>query len=160
VHRCWQGDAVTSAIPEPVTALALGLDGDVVTLPDVDRVTVAPGWKAGTAIWSDELTTLSVDLPPWAPDAYHPSDTLFPGGIYDLEIDPEAATDPHRLAVEIVTLIGLTAVHEALEWVRVDGLRLADPHPDDDGPSWDTIRDAVRIGVLAHIAKFPTPETT
>lgn len=81
------------------------------------------------------------------PNAY--ADTVpgapgsFPHGI-ELEFGRDLR-DPVELAKALVVAETTQAFHEALEWVTVDGRRVADPHPQgDDGAEryemWDWLR--------------------
>jgi hypothetical protein len=118
-------------------------------------VTLAPGWDAGVALFGG-YTTLTIECPGIAPDAMCPTaSTVFPGGIHDMEVDPSLLGDDRALVIEIVTLLGAAQVHEALEWVRVDGRRICEPHPDDDGPTWDLFVTGIRQLVREFVATYP-----
>lgn len=70
--------------------------------------------------------------------------------------------DPHRVARALIVTETIQALHEAMEWVTVDGRRLADPHPvtedgREDNAMWDWLVEQVGGVLDAYAARYPLP---
>jgi hypothetical protein len=92
-----------------------------------DHITVHPEvhdwwvsiWDGGYTLCIEEEAIPNADTDEW----------VVPGGVcVNLPYCPE---DNIELAQNLVAAKMFEALHEGLEWIRVDGERLADPHPED-----------------------------
>lgn len=107
-------------------------------------------------------THLAIESDAQRPNAYidecrdrgRPRDT-FPHGI-SLEFGRDI-TAPEDTAHALVVADTIQAFHEALEWVTVDGQRLADPHPEREDDMWDWL--VTQISRVAHeyAQRWPAP---
>ena len=95
-------------------------------------MTVAPGWRAEATVQGEHLNVF-VAIPGIAPPVKGDPEDVFPGSTSVL-IDHQASATEY--AVAIVATIAMISMHDAIEWVRVDGERLATPHHTD--PNCDT----------------------
>lgn len=122
-------------------------------------VTVAPNWWYEIHDYSQPGLSLHQPgiAPDSAPDSLHDEEEMFPGGVSNLYITRRVSDgrDDHGLAVELVTLTALAALHEGLEWVRVDGEQLAEPHPVNESEMWEWLQRRVRRVVKDYIKTFP-----
>lgn len=71
--------------------------------------------------------------------------------VNELELDPDIE-DEHLAAM--VTYI-VDQAHEALEWIRYDGQRFANPHPPDEMAAWDHLIVGVAHLMSSYREHFP-----
>jgi hypothetical protein len=110
-------------------------------------------WVAG--VTGDTYLELTSDFR--RPNAYPGDRATFPHGIsLDFKHD---LTDPHTLARAFVVAETIQALHEALEWVTVDGHRIADPHPVDEDHVWDWLVTEVGRLVDTYAQRWPADPT-
>lgn len=64
-------------------------------------------------------------------------------------------TNDRDLAISLATCRAVSEFHETLEWVMVNGERLADGHPEDEGEMWDWLADKIRNLYLEYIERYP-----
>lgn len=90
---------------------------------------------------------------------FHGRET-FPHGI-DLEV-PEQLDSPAAVARALTIADISQHVHETLEWVKVDGRRLADPHPggDSEDAMWDWLTEQVADLIDAYAARWPAADVS
>lgn len=95
---------------------------------------------------------------PLGPDAYDPHTKTSRGLSI---VFPEKAVrslrrDEVRTLAEVyATVVAVDALHEAFEWVKVDGERIAEPHPGGplSGPEW-AMWDWLASGALDVVTEY------
>lgn len=132
-------------------------------------ITVAPGWEVYANSWRREGKRpargdvhITMRAPGIAPCPYGitPPDHLFPSGL-DIECQARASVDPKVMARSIIAALAVGALHEGLEWVMVDGQRLAEPHPDynnNDPQVWDWLYDRMMRLISDYEKRWPAAE--
>jgi len=88
------------------------------------------------------------------PDVVDPDGFGFPGDI--------VLPFPRRewlggVALDAITAVAVRALHEGFEWVKVDGQRMATPHPEGDAEeeSWQFLTDAIGKVVKEYAERWP-----
>ena len=75
-----------------------------------------------------------------------------PGGIcVDFNHHPESLTE---LAIDIIASQMVKGFHEGLEWITIDGKRLAPPHPEDFNKVQSEIGEYCRKLVTEYVNKY------
>jgi len=61
------------------------------------------------------------------------------------------------VALDAITAVAVRAPHEGFEWVKVDGQRMATPHPEGDAEeeSWQLLTDAIGKAVKEYAERWP-----
>jgi hypothetical protein len=79
-----------------------------------------------------------------------------------INLEFKRSRTPRQLAENVVVALVVQQLHEALEWVKVDGERLADPHPEnrDEDPAdldelWNTLCSDVRRVLRRYARRYP-----
>jgi hypothetical protein len=130
---------------------------------DVERCRILNEWLEGislppeiTAVWAEadehdagyHLLLSAADQPDVEVEG-----ELVAGGVS--AYIPDTPRSRNGLAVDIMTALTVRAFHEAVEWVKVDGLRLANPHPEATDYMWEWLASRLREVVEEYINAFP-----
>lgn len=126
-------------------------------------VTLAPGWDVEICppTRNDRYAHITIHTLGIAPEAYDTPTAalwgtdergLFPGG---LAADVPGPHTPESWAVHLVASLAVAGLHEALEWVKVDGRRLADPHPQDEEEMWEWVIRQATCLVRDYMNRYP-----
>jgi hypothetical protein len=115
-------------------------------------VTLAPGWVA-----YENYDHVELSAPGIAPCPYDPKrEQLFPSG---LAFDLEEPHTPDHIAEQLVAALAVGALHEGIEWVHINGDRLAEPHPADEheesGGLWDWLMSEMVPIVQEYRKRYP-----
>lgn len=124
-----------------------------------ETVTVAPTWDVSVTPAPSGRPHLSLIQPGIAPCASTTGGSgLFQGGL-DMEFRARRSMEPTptEVAKAIIVATAVAGLHEALEWVRVDGHQLADPHPWCDGQDqmWDWVGARMLRILNDYIDRYP-----
>jgi hypothetical protein len=120
-----------------------------VTAEPLDQITLPPFWEAHDGYPdNDPITHLQLAYPQII-DVRDPSKT-FPGGI-ELEFPRRLLLD--ELALDVITALTISGLHEALEFVTSAGKRLASPHA--NGVEWAWLVEHVGQLVRDYQREFP-----
>ena len=116
-------------------------------------ITIAPGWSAYESYDHVELSAPGI-----APSPYHPDrDELFPSG---LSFELKAPFTSDHIAEQLVAALAAGALHEGLEWILVEGRRLAEPHPPEENllgedNLWDWLVGEIVTLVREYRKRYP-----
>ena len=119
-----------------------------------DGIQLAPEWSAHINKEHIELSQPGI-----APDAADPQPgVMFPGGI-TLDM-PRRKGDPEQLSPldackAVIVATSVAAMHEALEWVTLDGKQLAIPHPYDEEFMWAWMTEQMLKTLNSYIENWP-----
>lgn len=126
---------------------------------DGAEIRLVPGWDAeiteGESWWGVEEVT-QPHQGHSIPDSADPNGTIAPS----FSIYGEGADSPEGLAFMLAAAILEVTLHETMEWIRVDGVPLADPHPKDDRgredlEMWGWMYEECQNLVERYMEKFP-----
>lgn len=99
------------------------------------------------------------DLQTWgppSPDSRHP-ETTFPGGT-TLTFPNRKRGNSRQIAQDIITTITVEAMHDAMEFVKIDNKVLAEAHPDQEAQMWDWMARRVGEVVAEYLDRYPAAD--
>jgi hypothetical protein len=120
------------------------------TVPPIEdlKITVAPTWSAQQTQNHMDLETPGLATSPY--DDGH-GDDIFPGGLSFQFAEPYT---PDHVAEQIVAALAASGLHEGLEWVMIDGERLAEPHPMNEDEMWDWLMERMTALVQEYRERY------
>lgn len=139
---------------------------------DPDRVSLPPGYKVHAigSRYSDPdddnsataVGVMHMDHPAW-PDADLPderashADRQF-GGLVTGWLENAACRTPEQFAVVVTAAMLVNSAHEFMEFVRVDGNRVFNPHPGGHEEQWEWLQRRMERVLRDYRREFPRTE--
>lgn len=121
------------------------------------RVRLPPGYGWCPTFFDNRPHRMGIDHVegPAQPDAYGTTEIGF--GFLQTGWLEDVSADPVSVARDLAATVLVNAMHEVLEFVQIDGKRIANPHPVHE-EQWESMHEWMRMAIDAYAESWPREE--
>lgn len=118
-------------------------------------------WRIEVNETGNQFDSIEITAPGIALDDEFPKKGIFPSG---MALDMIGETTDLNIARHAIVCMGISGFHEAMEVIRVDGVKLAEPHPKGGGSAkeiemWEWLQKEFLYVLDTYIDRYPVGVT-